>query len=111
EIEKENPEAGEAEPGSQPVAQETVSSIVNNTFYGGTNVVATSSPGAVQNVTVSFDPGDLAGLLDHLGGLGVEKEDLDELAEAIKEDGDARDEPSGFGRRVTAWLGRMSVKA
>ena len=53
EIEQENPDAGEAEPGSVPVAESTVTNIFNNTIHGGTNVMTAARRDATVTVTTT----------------------------------------------------------
>ncbi len=107
EIEVQFPNAGEAEAGTARIAQERVSQVFNTTIMGGTNI-AVGSKGVTQ--IGQIQAGDLQGLKVYLATFGVEQQDLDELAIALKEDEPPK-EGQGFGKRVSRWMGGMITKA
>lgn len=106
EIEKENPEAGEAEPGGDPpVAPEKVQQSFVTHIHGGTNIVASGS----QNVISDFEQvaaGDWASLVEELKELGLADDDLEALQTAIDKDSDA-ERP---GPAVKNWLGDVTAR-
>ena len=104
EIEAENPKAGEEATTDPPVSLARADAIFNTVIFGGQVAV-----GPNASVEVSVSPGDLTSLLGYLESQGVERAERDELGEAIKEDEaeGAREKP---GRRVAAWLGRVTLK-
>ncbi|MGB6325638.1 MAG: hypothetical protein WBG11_07650 [Methylocella sp.] len=79
-------------------------------IYGGNNVIA----GAAQNINqishAHVVAGDFSSLLAALKAIGVDDADLSLLETAVKEDPAKPDEKS-LGVKVTAWLGKMAVKA
>jgi hypothetical protein len=79
-------------------------------FYGGHNIVA----GAAHNISqISFGnivAGDFSSLSAALKAMGVDDADLSLLDTAIKED-PAKPDGKSLGMKVTAWLGKMAVKA
>jgi hypothetical protein len=107
EMEAAAPDAGEAKPGTKPVADEKVGEIFNTYVVSGNTVVG-GTVAHVQQTQVA--KGDLSSLKTHLLSLGVERNDLRALEKAIK--GDPRPkEPGKFGKGVSAWIGRMVAKA
>jgi hypothetical protein len=107
EMEAAAPDAGEAKPGTKPVADAKVGQIFNTHVMSGNTVVG----GTVTNVQQTrVAEGDLSSLKTHLLSLGVERNDVRALEKAIK--GDPRPkEPGKFGGGVSAWMGRMVAKA
>src|ERR1019366_872351 len=65
EIEAENPDAGEAPPGIQPVPPERVDQLVNN-YFGPTGNIAQHSRDFSQTAQVEIQPQDLAILVTEL---------------------------------------------
>jgi AbiTii-like protein len=107
EIDAHAPTAGEGEAGVSPITQERVNQVFNTTIMGGSNI-AVGSTGVTQ--TVQVQAGDLEGLNAYLASLGLQQEDLDGLAIALKED-ERPSKGQGFGKRVSAWIGDMTGKA
>jgi hypothetical protein len=107
EIEGESPSAGEAEAGSVPIAQERVTQVFNTTIMSGTNI-AVGSSGITQ--IGQIQAGNLQGLKSYLASFGVEQRDLDELVICLTED-ESPKEGQGFGKRVSEWIGSMTMKA
>ncbi len=107
EMEAAAPDAGEAKPGTKPVADAKVGQIFNTHVMSGNTVVG----GTVTNVQQTrVAEGDLSSLKTHLLSFGVERNDVRALEKAIK--GDPRPKESGkFGGGVSAWIGRMVAKA
>lgn len=107
EIESEAPDAGEAEPGSQPVQQQHVTQMFNTYILGGASNVALGGSNFSQQQVVA---GDLNSLRECLRALNVSPQDLQGLEFAVKEDGP----PTGakrLGKKVSAWVGKMTEKA
>ena len=91
------------------IPQEAVSAIYSTTIFGGINAVATGGSNVSQNVEIAVRPGDLDSLLTYVRGLGLSDDDVQELREALEQDGDQRD-TDGFGPRAKAWLGKAMAK-
>lgn len=105
EIEKENPAAGEADPGSDPpVARDKVQQSFVTHIYGGTNIVASGS----QNVISDFKQvaGDWGSLSDALKELGLGEDDIAGLEAAVERDG----EDAKPGPAVKEWLGDVAAR-
>ncbi|HEV8224496.1 MAG TPA: hypothetical protein VGP74_04500 [Rubrobacteraceae bacterium] len=107
EIEAQSPSAGEAEAGVAPIAQERVTQVFNTTIMSGTNI-ALGSTGVTQIGQVQA--GDLEALKAYLASVGVQQPDLEELAICLAEDEPPK-EGQGFGKRVSEWIGSMTMKA
>ncbi|MBA1333753.1 MAG: hypothetical protein HPY66_0146 [Firmicutes bacterium] len=108
EIEKVNPEAGEAPPNSEPIPQRSVSQIFHTHIYG--NVGSFSSGNQNSYQSINFDiRGDLIGLKQELKNLGVEERDISLLEEAILEDKEQN--AKEIGRSTAKWLSNMLDKA
>jgi hypothetical protein len=110
EIEGEAPDAGEAPVNSQPVPQERVTQIFNTYITGNVQNVATGSSNFSQISKIKITHSDFSSLADHLREEGVEESDLKELQQALADDG-AEAERKPFGKRATAWMGKMIGKA
>jgi hypothetical protein len=106
EIWEENPDAGEAAPGTEPVPQAAMNNIFNTTIMGDHNVVATAGRDAV---TISHDRIDAAwpDLQKQLTALGVPSAELAELEMALRTDGDPGTE---LGPNTQTWIARMTTK-
>jgi hypothetical protein len=103
-----NPEVLDSEKALAALAGEQVSQVFNIAVYGDHAVVA-SGKDFSQTVTHVVSAGDLKSLLAHLRQLGVQSEDLKDLQAAVEKDGQPSEKQ--FGKRVTAWIGRMLGKA
>lgn len=102
------PKAGERDAPAADPAQ--VHQVVTN-VYGGSPNIAVASSHFKQEVTLPV--GDRAALFDQLRELGASDDDIRELEAALDED-EAQGEggpDTGIGPRVTAWTGRMALKA
>ncbi len=110
EIEKEDPDAGEASPSSIPIPEEKVSQVFNTNIYGSVQNVATGSSNFSQSGQFTVLQGDFSSLSSVLKSQGVSQDDINSLQEAITED--AQEEQSqGFGQQVSSWIGKMLSKA
>lgn len=58
-LEQENPAAGEAPPGSEPVPKDKLAPLVHNVFFGSVGNIAQNSNNFTQNTTVGVSPEDL----------------------------------------------------
>jgi hypothetical protein len=108
EIEASYPAAGEAAPGVTPVPKEVVTQIFNQTFHGPVANVA-SGHGIEQTGTINIQQGDFRTLAAFLKEKGVADDDLKDLEVAIK--GDPPPTGKNFGKRVSAWMGKMMQKS
>ncbi len=107
EIEAENPAAGEAAPGSNPVAEARVAAIYHNVIAADIVNLAQGSSGIVQAGELSVVAGDLDGLLAFVRNLGLEESDVSQLREALAKD---QAVAPGLGEQTRDWLGRTTVK-
>lgn len=82
-----------------------VAQIFNTTITGGN--VAFSGTGDVSQVVNQVIEGDIESLKNALAELGVEKKDIEAAVDAINEDSSSRSKP---GKKVTEWIGNMTVK-
>jgi hypothetical protein len=88
EIEQQNPDAGEAKPGEEPIAEPTVTNIFNNTIHGGHNII--TAAGRDAHVVSSHARIDEAwpSLQQRLAEFGVPSEEIEGLQAALRLDGD-----------------------
>lgn len=110
EIEATNPDAGEAAPGSTPVPKEKVSQIFNTYIYGTVGNVA-SGQDIQQTATVNIQQGDFRSLAAFLQEKGVEKAEVLALKQAVEADPKPSPTDKGFGKKVSAWTGKMLQKS
>jgi hypothetical protein len=66
-IETENPNAGEAQPNSQPVPTERLLSLVQNLFYAPVGNIAQNSTNLSQTANIGIQTEDLARLVTEFG--------------------------------------------
>lgn len=100
-IEAENPDAGEAEPGDTPVAPPVANQIFNQNFFGDYATVGNAGRDVSQDIHEAVD---LDGLEVALRGMGVTAQDQVELLDAVREE---QDEGRFPGSKSTAWLTRL----
>ncbi len=107
EIEQQNPDAGEAKPGEQPIPEATVTNIFHNTIQGNNNVIAAA--GRDAHVSVPHTQIDEAwpALQQRMTQLGVPSEDVESLEAALRLDGDPRTE---LGPATESWVGRLTSR-
>jgi hypothetical protein len=106
EIERENPNAGDANMTGPPIPQQKVEQIFHTHITGNVGSIAVGSHSFSQTV---IQQNDLDGLAKFIESIGGTKEDRKELEKAIEADG----KPTGksFGGKVAGWLGVMVSKA
>jgi hypothetical protein len=111
EIERENPGAGEAEIGTQPLPPERVSQIFHQVFNinGEGNNIATGSSDFTQSASYQVKKGDVQSLHSYLKSLGIWDDDCHELCDALK--AEIRLKSGRMGPRVAGWIGKMVAKA
>ncbi len=110
EIEAVAPGAGEASPGTLPVAAERVQQVFQTNIFGGTvGNVATGGEHIEQSVHNVVSQGDWAQLDARLKEMGFDQDDRGALKSAIDED--KAEKKPGIGRAVAAWLGNALAKA
>lgn len=110
EIEKENPDAGEALPNTAPISEEKVTQVFNTYITGNVQNIATGSTNFTQSGHFTVQKGDFESLSSFLKSNGVPEDDINELSVAIKED-DEHGQTQGFGKKVSTWVGNMLSKA
>ncbi len=110
EIEKEDPRAGEAEIGSQPIPEDRVAQIFNVVVMGGEHSWSLGSSGqTIQLIEANVQPGELKSLVEFLRGQGLPESQIKELEQALEEDGSITGaEP---GPQTKGWLRRTADKA
>lgn len=104
ELEKEDPEAGDAD---TDLARDTVERVVQATIFGDNNTVAIMSPGAIVGNKISA--GDFQSLATHLASLGLPANEIASLERAVIEDKETG--AVGPGPRVESWFGALAQKA
>lgn len=104
-LEEQFPDAGEpVAPGTTPIPRESVAQIINNTiFQGGHHNVAIGSSNVTQSLKVRVSPGDLESLQAAFRNLGVSKEDVTGLEEALASDS-TRSRDGGIGPATRRWI-------
>jgi hypothetical protein len=109
-IEAEAPDAGEAEPNTEPIANEKVTQIFNTYIQGDVTNLAAGIQPSIEHTQITVTKNDFSSLQSFLSSIGLGQQDIDELSEAIDEDEPSRN-PNDFGGKVKSWLGKMVHKA
>jgi hypothetical protein len=114
EIEASYPDAGEATPGKTPVPKEEVSRFfqqhITQNFHG--NVANVASGHAIEQTgTINIQQGHFRTLATFLQDKGVSDQDIRDLETAIKADPHPDPKNKTFGKRVSAWVGKMVTKS
>ena len=112
ELETQFPEKAGSEEAAGDIPVESSTQIFHTHVHGGQNVIA-----AGRDITqqTAFSPpelstGDLEALLSYVRrDLGLPKDDVAELREALADD-EVPSEPTALGPRTTSWLGRIATK-
>ena len=108
ELQSSFPELAESDDKIGEVPLEKTTNIFNTHIHGNQNVVAAGT-NITQNVQQEVRSNDLSSLLSYLKSVGVSEEDVQELKEAVEEDGPA-EESAGLGPRVRDWLGKKTAE-
>jgi hypothetical protein len=108
EVERENPDAGEAPIGSQPVPPAQVERIVQNVLvYGGQNTIAGGQVSQqVQQITTGPGWDDIRRELE---AAGVPTADVADLRDALDSDDEAT-AAGELGPATQSWIGRIAGK-
>jgi hypothetical protein len=108
EVERENPDAGEAPIGSQPVAPAQVERIVQNVLvYGGQNTIAAGQvTQQVQQITTGSTWDEMRRALEEIG---VPADDIAQLRVALECDGEAT-VAGELGPAAQGWIGRIASR-
>jgi len=108
EIETEAPDAGEAPPNVSPLPQDKVSQVFHTHIYGNVGNIAEGSQHVTQAAVISVRQDDLESLKTYLTSLGIPKENVKDLEDAIGEDLESEVKKNKrLGSRVSAWLGSV----
>lgn len=107
EIEKVNPEAGEAPLNSEPISQGSLSQIFNTHIYGNIGTYSTGNQNTNQSISIDVK-GNMLVLKEELKKMGVEDQDINLLENAIIED---RVEKDKIGDKTSSWISKMISKA
>ena len=108
ELQQINPDVMKSENAIRSVPSDKVQNIFNTTILGGQNIVSTGTDFS-QKVTQSVKVKDAQSLLGYLRNLGLPEDALEDLKNALAQDGER---PRGeLGAAVKSWLGKMTVKA
>lgn len=108
EIEKVNPEAGEAPLNTEPIPQKSVSQIFNTHIYGNIGAISSGNENTVQYQTININ-NNFDGLKQELQKLGINDDDIKSLENSIK--GDKHKDKEQLGEKTTSWLLKMISKA
>jgi hypothetical protein len=100
EIEGENPDAGEAEPGESPIAPARVTQIFNQAFHGDNTAFAAAGANVnqTQQITVNLDV-----VRETADAFGIVEADREALISAIEEDGNLA------GDMTREWIDRLKA--
>jgi AbiTii-like protein len=110
EIERENPSAGEAPIGSQPVRPERVEQIFNYVVMGGVHNWSVGHSGETrQTINLQVKPGDFESLSAFLREQGLEDQEIEELAQVLPEDS-LREGDREPGPKTKGWLRKAAKK-
>lgn len=108
EIEKFNPDAGEAPVNSEPIPQSNVSQIFNTFIQGDVGTYSHSS-GENSSVTINNVEGDLNQLKSGLGELGISDDEFEELKQALQDDESLSKKE--IGNKTSSWMAKVISKA
>ena len=108
ELQQISPEVVNSENAIRSVPNDTVTHLFQTIIHGGQNIVATGT-NFEQKSTQQIGANDRVSLMNCLESLGIDRDSLAELENAIKQDGDRR--KNEFGEQVKSWIGKMVVKA
>jgi hypothetical protein len=107
-VERENPDAGEAPIGSQPVAAARVERIVQNVLvYGGQNTIAAGE--VTQHVQQITTGAAWDAIRQELEGVGIPSYEIEGLRYALEVDGEAT-AAGDLGPVTQGWIGRIAGK-
>ncbi|HUI29676.1 MAG TPA: hypothetical protein VLX91_05630 [Candidatus Acidoferrales bacterium] len=109
EIESIVPDVGEVQSGDQRISKGRITQIYKTVIHGNVGNVSSGSANVSQTAQFEIIENDFATLEKYLAGVGISKEDIAELKEAIKIDPPASSQ--NFGKRVAGWVGKMVTKA
>jgi hypothetical protein len=108
ELQKLYPAILQSDSAIESIPGEKIDQVFNLTVYGNNNMLATgSSITQTRREQIAFQ--DIEGLIRNFESFGVGPEDLEELREALGEDG--KRTKGIFGDRVKSWIGKMVTKA
>lgn len=111
EIGKEAPDAGEDSPRTQKISPERVSQVFNTTIYGNVGNISEASQNVNQTVTINVSKNDLNSLKTYLSSVGIPKNEIKKLEEAIQEDSAEKvNKTRKLGNKVFAWIKSVSSK-
>jgi len=115
EIENEAPDAGEASPTTQPISQEKVTQVFNTTIYGNVGNIAEGNQQVTQQVTqtatINVSQNDLESLKKYLLSIGIPRNEIKNLREAINEDSaEEVRKTKSLGLKVLNWIGSIATK-
>ena len=106
EVERENPDAGEAPIGSEPVPPAQLDRIVQNVLvYGGQNTIAAGQ--VTQHVQQITTGSAWEEIRRDLEGVGVPADDVAQLRDALESDGEAT-AAGELGPATQGWIGRIA---
>lgn len=84
EIEKANPDAGDAAPNSTPVPDRVVRQVFHTEIHGNVGNIASGTMGVTQHSTININQGDFASLEAALTELGIAGGDVTELKQVAR---------------------------
>jgi len=101
-------ELGQVDDKPKDLPTARVEAAVVNHIYGGTNVIAGSAQEFTLIGIVNILEGDLVGVANSLGRLGIKQEYIEEATQALIEDG----KPDGktLGARASVWIKSVGSK-
>lgn len=109
ELQELDPEIINSEKAISELPKDKVHNVFNYSIYGSHNVVAGGQK-VNQEVKQVVKENDQKSLINYFENLGIEKEDLNDLENALANDSKPKNEED-FGSNVKSWIGKMVVKA
>lgn len=88
--------------------QEKISQVFHNTIYTNDGNVAIGNTGSVKQTIINVKQGNLESLKEYLSELGINKQQISELEDAIERDGEPQEE---IGSEVSNWIMSITVFA
>ncbi|WP_416047191.1 hypothetical protein [Cupriavidus basilensis] len=107
-IERANPDAGEAPIGTQPISETKMTQIFNTNIAGSVGNVANGGTGFTQTAQVAVGAGDWDGLRRQLLALGLKDADFAGLQADLDE---AKAKGSGLEGKPRSWMAKLVGKA
>jgi hypothetical protein len=112
ELWREDPEAGDASAARQPAVEpERVNQIFHTYLLGEVGAVNIGGGQIDQTMNVTVVPGDIESLRTALADLGITRDVVGDLEQALADDAASEGGPGALGPATATWLERFSADA